>query len=241
MKPDSNRMKARIARLAFGGILVAYAAALMGCRDSDSPRSASVPARPAAVAVRSPAQVAAELQRLFAARDYARLGELIIPERREATIELLRAVAEVIDANAAVQRAAEAAYGEAVIAWSWDLAAMQDNLGVFSARLKLISQRLKGDEAVVTLQEGEHIPLVHAEFVWRDGQWQHQPELTPRALVPELRELARVLREVGHEIRSGGPIEAYFDAFAERVFPRMARAVTVRDQSSETVLGETEP
>ncbi len=232
-------MRNRLHSVAFGTALVALTAILNGCRDSDSPRSEPVQAQPAAVP--SPAQVAAELQRLFAARDYARLGELLIPERREATIELLRAVAEVLDANAAVQRAAEAAYGEAAIAVSWDLAAMQDNLGVFSARMKLISQRLKGNEAVVTLQEGEHVPLVHAEFVWSDGQWRHQPEPTPRAMVPELRELARILRELGHEVRSGAPIEAYFDAFADRVFPRMARVVTAQDQPSEMARGETEP
>ncbi len=220
--------------------LTAMSGALIGCRESEPPtaKPSRALAPSAVVTVQSPAQVATALQRLYAGRDFNRLGELIVAERRAETLDLLRAIAEVVDANAAVQQAAGTAYGESVIPVSWDLAAMENNLGVFSARTRLISQRLKGEEAVVTLQEGDHVPLVRAEFVMVSGQWRHRPEQAPRAMVPELRELARVLRAIGHEVRGGAAIETYFDAFADRVFPQMARVVTVRAGSCETAMDE---
>ena len=44
-----------------------------------------------------------------------------------------------------------------------------------------------------------------------------------------MKELARVLRDVGESVRRGAPCESYLDAFMYRVLPQMGRVVTAAD------------
>lgn len=209
-----------------------------GCDRSQTPARAEggerrIPAdETTAAGAPSPVAAARRLHALHLARDYDGMADFIVDDRREPTLALLKAIDAVIDAHATLHKAAMAAY-DVVPRETWTLAAMEDNLGPFSTRVRWINQAFKGTTATVTLQEGENIPLVHAAFVFVDGRWRYRPEPTPRRMVAELRVLADVLRDVEQSVRRGAPFESYVDAFMVRVLPQMSRVVTARDDTPE--------
>lgn len=185
-------------------------------------------APPALVAARSPAETVTLLHSLYQRRDYDGIAPYVVAERRDGMIAILKAIDEVLSANAESRKAAKAAYTDRPFD-ALDLSVMADNLGPFSARVRLISQRFKGDVAVVTLQEGDHVPVVHAEFGWWEGRWQYHPERAPTCLAAELRALAAAMRELRDSVNAGASFTAYRDTLEQQVFPQMARVVTARD------------
>jgi hypothetical protein len=189
---------------------------------------------PAASASRSPAETARLLQTLHQQRDYAAIAPLIVADRRDAQLDLLMTIDDVLSANEDLQVAVRKAYGGAVTGL-WDLAAMENNLGPFSARVAIINQSFKGNTATVTFQEGENVPLARALFDWAEDRWQYRPEATPAQLLPELGRLARILRDVTKAAGNGTSFDDCFNIFAQRVFPQMHRIVTAGDDRPETV------
>lgn len=204
----------------------------VGCDRNALPAAASAQDRLAGTVVLedrvSPAEVARRLGSLHRERDYDGIARLIVEDRSETTIDVLRAIDEVLDANGSLHRAVRESYGTAT-SDTWDLATMENNIGVFSSQVRLINQRFKGSRAVVTLQEGESVPLVHAEFELTGGRWLFRPETVPSTLAPALTELAGILRDVEESVRLGASFESYMDAFLYRVMPQMARSVTAHD------------
>lgn len=178
----------------------------------------------------SPAETAVLLGRYHRDRDYGRIEPLIVADRRAETMAFLRAVDGVLDANIRLRRAADKRFGS-LLANAWNLSAMENNLGVFSAETRLINQRFKGNQAIVTMQEAENVPLVRAVFECREGAWQLRPDPLTQAMLPELGELAQVLSGVAAELETGEPFESYVEAFFGRVLPQMARVVTAKDDS----------
>ena len=221
-------------------VAVAAWCACVGCDKSEIPARAGAAeprahtASPDVPRDQSPANVVRRLQSLYQQRDYARIAPLIVEDRRDATLQLLEAVDEVIDANAALQMTAKNKYA-AVPSETWNLAAMEDNLGPFSKHICIINQRFKGATAVVTLQGGDNIPLVHAAFELVGVEWQYRPERTPFCMLTELRKLARILRDVEESVVRGAPLDSYFDAFLYRVLPQISRVATATDESSLAV------
>jgi hypothetical protein len=206
-------------------------ALIAGCRDSATPARAEAAAPPAVASTtpeQSPADVAAQLQALHRERDYARIAELVVEDCRAACVELLEAIDGVLDANAALRKTAEQRY-RSPLTETWSLAAMEDNIGPFSNRVRLIGQQFKGDTAAVTLQAGDNIPLIHAAFERVGGRWQYRPDPSPAKLTAELCDLARTLRDVENAVERGTPFESYLDAFYYRVLPQMVAVVTARD------------
>lgn len=226
------------------GVIASMAgiAAVLGYRTVE--RGSARPERPGAAAVRSagverdgteatetgdaasrsPADVVLTLQRLHERRDYEGLAVFLEQDARVATVEFLKAVDEVIDAHARTEKLAEAAYGP-LTAETWSVA-VEDNLGPFSKRVRLIGQQFLGDSAEVTLQEGDNVPVVHAKFVY-DGQgWRYRPDRVRAGAPGELRRLAAILRDVGDAIEGGATYEHYCDAFVYRLLPQMDRVVT---------------
>jgi hypothetical protein len=194
----------------------------VGCRQSPPPEPV------AALPVASPAEAAKRLHALHLKRDYRSLTPLILPEAAADTIAVLAAVDEVIDAGRALQSIAETRYSGPA-AEAGHLSAMQNNLGVFSRDVEFFSQNFKGDRAYVTLQEGEHVPLVDAEFVFRDGKWFYVPEQTPKALAWELHLLASALGEVGAQVKGGLSVLGFLDAFEAQVTPQVVRVMRTGD------------
>jgi hypothetical protein len=185
-------------------------------------------------AVQSPAETALLLQALHQQRDYAAIAPLIVADRRGASLDLLMTIDDVLSANDELQEAVRGVYGSTV-SGLWDLSAVENNLGPFSARVVVINQSFKGDSAIVTLQEGDNVPLARAHFDWAEDRWQYRPEVTPAQILPELDILARILRDLAGEAKGGLSFEACFDAFAQRVFPQMHRIIAASEVRSETV------
>lgn len=158
-------------------------------------------------------------------REYGKIAQWIVEEDRARLIRLLIALDEAIAANAALRRTAELAYSGPQEE-CWDLASMENNLGIFSKKVSFINMTYRGEIGEVTLQQGGDVPLVHVEFVQRDGRWLLKPEETPDSLPTALDELSRVLRDVEGEAARGASINAYADAFFYRVVPQMHRVVT---------------
>jgi len=169
--------------------------------------------------------VARPLHILHEQREYGKIAQRIVEENRARLMRLLIALDDTIDANIALRRTAESAFSGPQEE-CWDLAAMQNNLGIFSKDVKFISVAYRGEIAEVTLQQGDAVPLVHVEFVQEGGQWLLQPEPTPDALPEALQELSRILREVEREVAFGASVNAYADAFFYRVVPQMHRVMT---------------
>lgn len=188
---------------------------------------------------RSPADVVTLLQTLHSRRAYDQIASLIVADRRETSLALLRAIDEVLDANKSLRHTAEEEYS-GPITETWDLASMADNLGPFSEHVQLIRQQFKGGRATVTLQAGDNIPLIHAEFELVSGTWQYRPEPSPARLTTELLALARTLRSVEESVQHGAPFESYYDSFLYRVLPQMARVVTAQDEEGSAIAAADE-
>lgn len=153
------------------------------------------------------------------------MAQWIVEEDRARLMRLVIALDEAIAANAALRRTAELTYFGPQEE-CWDLASMENNLGIFSRRVSFINMTYRGEVGEVTVQQGDAVPLIHVEFVQRDGRWLLQPEPTPEAVAAALDDLTRILREVEVEVARGASLNAYADAFFYRVVPQMHRVVT---------------
>ncbi len=157
----------------------------------------------------------------------------MVPARRLATVDFLAAVEEVLQANARLRQTAESVY-QGPVSETWSIGEIENNLGPFSARVKLIGQELRGDKAVVTLQEGDHIPLFKAHFVRDKERWLYDAEPIPAAMIGELRRLATTLDDVAQKVRDGADIRYYMEIFFKQVAPQMCRVLTATDPVVQT-------
>lgn len=209
------------------GVVLSFAAglAVCACDSRPGPSEGASAARSAEEAgTLSPAEIVSRLGIYHLARNYDGMGPLIAADRREETIAFLRAVDEVLDNNTRLRQVAEQRLGK-LASDAWNVSALENNLGVFSARTCLINQVFKGRTAVVTLQEGENVPLVRASFVLTEEGWKYQASSSPHDIVPALRGLAVILAEVTVSLEKGAGVEAYVQAFVDRVWPQMNRVV----------------
>jgi hypothetical protein len=219
---------------------------LAGCDSAATPAEADRVDGPspattmASGAGRSPAEVTRLLQQYHQQRVYAEIAPLIVAERRDAVVNLLRAIDEVIDADAALQKAVESEYAGPMTR-TCSLTAVKNNLGPFSEQVRLINQRFRGATAFVTLQEGDNVPLIHARFEKVGMRWLYRPESTPARMVIELERLAQTLRDTREAVRGGVPLESYLDAFAYRVLPQMSRVMTAADDPTVEIVTGHDP
>ncbi len=230
-------MQARNLRLA---LILSFAVGLAVCAcDSGRVPSEEDSARQSAGAgedpgTLSPAEIVSRLGTYHIARDYDRMGPLIAADRREETIAFLRAVDEVLDNNTRLRQVAEERLGK-LAADAWNLSALEDNLGVFSARTHQINQVFKGRTALVTFQEGENVPLVRASFALTGEGWKYQASSSPRDMVPALRGLAAILEDVTASLEKGAGVESYVQAFVDRVWPQMNLVIAAGQGSDRRV------
>ncbi len=190
-----------------------------------SPRAAQL------LPTQTPSDVADLLQSLHQERSYSRIANLVVADRRDATIAALLAIDGVLDANEVLHKAAEKRFHGA-LPGHWNLAVLENNLGPFSADVRIISERIDNDQAMVTLQEGDNLPLYRAQFVLVAGEWLYQSEPTPAWRVRELNRLARMLHDVRQMIAGDAPYWSVNDAFFYRVLPQIARI----DHAADTVV-----
>lgn len=228
-KPDIHWMNRAPLLTGFLGCL--WVLAVAAC-DRSAPAKLSAEARPTPTAA-SPAEAVAGLQAAYQKRDYESIMNLVVPSRRVATVDFLSAVDEVLAANSRLRKTAESMY-QGPVSETWSIGEIENNLGPFSARVKLIGQEMRGDGAVVTLQEGSHIPLFKANFVHDGNGWLYDAEPIPAAMIGELRRLATTLDEVAQKVRDGADIRYYMDIFFTKVAPQMCRVLTATDPVVQT-------
>lgn len=202
-------------------------------RSTPAPAAAGTTTPARAATASSPAEAVARLQEAYRARNYDELAALVAPKQRLATVDFLAAVDEVLKANARLRNVAESVY-QGPVSETWSIGEIENNLGPFSARVALIGQELRGNGAVVTLQEGDHIPLFKARFVHDGSGWLYDAEPIPAAMIGELRKLAATLDDVTRKVREGADIRYYMDVFFTQVAPQMCRVLTATDPVVQT-------
>jgi len=160
--------------------------------------------------------------------DAGSIFSLVVESRREGLAQLLTAVDGVLSADASLHARVRERL-RVSLPESWNLRVIQDNLGLFSTNVRFIGESIDGDKATVTLQEGDHVPLIHARFVRVGGQWQHDPAAVDPGVCEALDRLAAVIRDVETSVEQGAPFESLADAFTFRILPRIvavSRAAT---------------
>lgn len=188
--------------------------------------------------LRGPADVARRLNSLHLARNYEAVASHVVADRRDAVIQILRALDSVLEADARLRDAATKRFGGSEYV-AWDLSALQNNLGVFSKETNIINQSFQGDCATVTLQEGDHLPLVRAPFVQIQGHWYYAPDMPPSAMTGELQRLAIELEQIRHGVESGFDYAEYLETFPRRVVPAIRRITLAKDEPGPRVTSVT--
>lgn len=145
-------------------------------------------------------------------------------------VEFLMAVDRVIDGNAFLRQVAESRFG-GPMSDAWDLTPIENNLGIFSAKIEVINQRFRGETAIVTFQEGDNVPLVRVRFDLTNEGWQLHPVVPPKAANVELEKLAGILADITGSIERGSDFEEYVNAFIYRMLPQMGRVLAARDEA----------
>lgn len=171
-------------------------------------------------AAASPTTAARTLRELYLNGNYNDLAQLIIPDRRIETLELLRAIDEVVKADAELRNAAETQY-LVPIPSEWGFSALADAAGLFSRHLSIISERQSGDEAIVVAQQGSGVPLVRARFELHGRHWLYVPDPAPPNIANRVFGLAAAIREVAQMVEDGADYEQYTRAVSLRVLPQL--------------------
>lgn len=134
---------------------------------------------------------------------YAKMEELIVPERRHEVSRTLVAVDDFLHANAEICRYVRehVAFGAAQ---AMDQSALVAHLDIFSPYVELLHENVEGDRATVAYQVDRSLPLKYAELRRVDGRWLYDPG---PGYLPEIPaafgRMARGLRQVLAELRSG--------------------------------------
>jgi len=161
------------------------------------PEAASTPSAggPAANAVRGPQQVVREVNALRRDGRLPEMAEYVAEGHRDALVDMVQAVDEVVRANTALQQRL-VALGYTGSAELFDRSQVANILGVFSRDIEAIEERIRGDTAVVTISVAGRLPLVEVRLVRRNRRWLIQPDEPIPGLAAELRNLGQALRQV---------------------------------------------
>lgn len=225
-RPTRFALRAAVLCLALAGALRGSA----GCR-RPTPASADVEdyANPPDPAVRSwpasPLEAARLLRSWHAARRYTWLASAVEPQRAPLFIDTLIAVDRLLQANEDLCDAVRTRLGEHRVR-RWNMDYMRNQLGLFSADVTLLREDVDGDEAVVTFQVAQRVPLGEAHFAYRRGRWWYRPDPGAAELPGILSELADVLHSIARRIRRDNlPPEEIDREFRLRVGPVLRRVL----------------
>lgn len=184
-----------------------------GCREDASPTPRRAVAEPLSAtqaplspddgsAARNPASPADTVRRVNALRRAGRLremGRFVAQDRRQAVLELVRAVDQLILDNRVLQQRFQAA-GRGAVGTLFDRSEVANIIGVFSMDVEVIKEEIAGDRAVVTVQVGQRLPLDRVSLELHQDRWTIQPDAPIPGLADELRRLGAALRRVGDAV-----------------------------------------
>ena len=223
--------------LLLASAILAVGFCFAGCRQPATPPDAS-----ATSCVNPPVTLRQTFDCLRAWRaqgSYEAVHSYVDPAASEDLIDLLIVVDEIMAANAGAQQAIRRVCPQ-LDTRQCDLSYLEQYMGFFSKDVTYIRDVQKGDEAIVTAQVADHMPLVELRFRRQRGprqseRWLYVPGETMPELVPLLRDVARALDQVTLVLSASkgmGPQEVRHE-FEVRLRPRLKRIAAAATQASE--------
>jgi hypothetical protein len=202
-------------------IVASLAVANTACDRPGTPQRANArTVADSAKPVLSPVETARQISKLHNERKYVEMAKYLNDGVATETVAFLRAVDRVIDAHERLQSAANDRFGSRVY-HAWNIASLENNLGIFSRDVRVLGQTFQGDSAIVTLQAGETVPLVRAEFTRDGGEWRLKTGMQGEPLIPSLESLATRIDDVTVRLRNGLTPFEYYDAVAQELMPQL--------------------
>jgi len=128
-------------------------------------------------------------------------AEMVVPERRDAVLDLLLSVDRLTIANRELERAVRERIGAAT-ATVFSRPGVANIIGVFSRDVEMVSQRVESDRAEVTIQVASRVPLERVSLVRRGGIWLIETDPPVPGLSKEIRNLAAALADVARSVRN---------------------------------------
>ena len=135
------------------------------------------------------------LKSLRAHRDAGRFDQLrsnLLPEQRRHVIDLIQAVDRLDRGNDVLQASVTRRFGPAT-ARMFDRSEVRNSIGVFSADVELLTERISGDDAVVVIQVADRVPLIEVHLIRRDDRWVLRTDPPIPGMAAELAKLADAL------------------------------------------------
>jgi hypothetical protein len=181
------RLSRPISAARFMSVGVFLAVVASGC---DKPSFSHKPASPAGVR-----ETFDRLRECRRNRAYACMLPYLHPSGRDATIDLLVAVDELVLADAAARAAVQRACPG--MQPPGDLSGMIANrLELFSRDVEFIQAKEEGKLATVSVKIGNRLPLRHLQFERVGDTWQYMHGEAPPALVAAIRQLTRAFNQL---------------------------------------------
>jgi len=168
------------------------------------------------------------LRERYQHRQYAKMTSLVTPAARDSLFRLLASVDRLGAVNHRVRSIIEKQLGTGS-ADRWDLAALKENLGVFSDEVKIIDTSIEADRASVAYQVGDTLPLRSATWVRHNKTWQYQPELIDD-LPREIIRLSKALERLADALEAKDALSPtdIDSEYRYRVVPRIEQIAALR-------------
>ncbi len=166
-----------------------------GCRrESDHGQAGS-----SGVPSLSVAETFEQLRVLHEQRAYGGMRAYMPADQGEPVIDLLMAVDRLLAGNEAALAAIRKACPSFPVE-RYDLSPISDRLGLFSRNLRLVEVKENGEQATVTVQNGEQLPLQYLEFVRQGDHWLYQPGPPGPRIAPKLSEMTDALNRLARTV-----------------------------------------
>jgi hypothetical protein len=114
-------------------------------------------------------------------------------------MELFQSVDRLLAADQTLRAAVAHRIGPAS-AQAFDWSAAANRLGVFSKDVQVLGETVHGDQAEVTIQVADRLPLQNVVLVRRKNLWQIQTDRPIPGAAAEIRQMANVLNEAARSL-----------------------------------------
>ena len=192
-------------RFLLGGATVIVSLLLSGACNRATEQSPETKVAPAGKSISSaPASPIDTVRACHALRNSGQLrqaAEMVVPERRDAVLDLLLSVDRLTIANRELERAVRERIGAAT-ATVFSRPGVANIIGVFSRDVEVLSERIDSDRAEVTIQVDSRVPLQRVSLVRLGGVWLIETDPPVPGLSEEIQNLAAALADVARSVRN---------------------------------------
>ncbi|HNQ23236.1 MAG TPA: hypothetical protein PKK06_09100 [Phycisphaerae bacterium] len=222
--------------------------AVAGCERRSPPKPASPVAEVTTLAPPnaslSPADVVRRVNEYRQAGRVALIEHYIVPEQRAAILELIQAVDRLLAANEGLRQAVRTHLGSAQVD-AFDLAAMANRLGPFSQDVTVLDEQSDGNQASVTIQIAQRLPLESVQLVRVADRWLIRESPPVPGLAGEVHRLAQALVDGAKALReqhwSAARLHAELAARQASVNRRIAALMAARGVTESPPVGSPSP